>query len=73
VPIEGTKLTSRGVRPGATWICLDFIAIYGGRQGIVLPGDTLFGLRMTLPCMQKSALDERLPGGSVRIVQRLGK
>jgi hypothetical protein len=72
-PIEGTELTSWGVLPGGTQICLDFIAIDGGTQRIVLPVDALSGLMMTLPRMLQSALDERFPGGSLRIVQPLAK
>jgi hypothetical protein len=72
-PIEGTELTSWGVLPGGTQICLDFIAIDGGTHRIVLPVDALSGLMMTLPRMLQSALDERFPGGSLRIVQPLAK
>jgi hypothetical protein len=72
-PIEGTELTSWGVLPGGTQICLDFTAIDGGMHCIVLPVDALSGLMMTLPRMLQSALDERLPGGSLRIVQPLAK
>jgi hypothetical protein len=73
VPIEGQKLTSWGVLPGGTQISLDLIAIDGATHRIVLPVDALSGLMMTLPRMLQSALDERFPGGSLRIVQRLGK
>jgi hypothetical protein len=72
-PIEGEKLTTWSVLPGGTQISLDFIAVDGGTHRIVLPVDTLSGLMMTLPRMLQSALDERFPGGSLRIVQRLGK
>jgi hypothetical protein len=72
-PIEGEKLTSWGVLPGGTQISLDFIAVDGGTHRIVLPVDALSGLMMTLPRMLQSALDERFPGGSLRIVQRLGE
>jgi hypothetical protein len=72
-PIEGEKLTSWGVLPGGTQISLDFTATDGGTHRIVLPVDALSGLMMTLPRMLQSALDERFPGGSLRIVQRLGK
>jgi hypothetical protein len=72
-PIEGEKLTTWSVLLGGTQISLDFIAIDGGSHRIVLPVDTLSGLMMTLPRMLQSPLDERFPGGSLRIVQRLGK
>src|ERR1700692_1822685 len=72
-PIEGQKLTSWGVLPGGTQVSLDLIAIDGATHRIVLPVDALSGLMMTLPRMLQSALDERFPGGSLRIVQRLGK
>jgi hypothetical protein len=73
VPIEGEKLTTWRVLPGGTQICLDFVAIDGGTHRIVLPFDVLSGLMMTLPRMLQSALDERFPDGSLRVVQRLGK
>jgi hypothetical protein len=72
-PIEGEKLTTWGVLPGGTQIVLEFIAVDGGTHRIVLPVDALSGLMMTLPRMLQSALDERSPGGSLRVVQRLGK
>ncbi len=71
-PIEGEKLTSWGVLPGGTQISLDFTSIDGGTHRIVLPVDALSGLMMTLPRMLQSALDERFPGGSLRVVQPLG-
>jgi hypothetical protein len=72
-PIEGERLTSWNVLPGGTQVALDFTAIGGEQHRIVLPVDALSGLLMTLPRMLQSALDERFPGGSLRIVQRLGK
>jgi hypothetical protein len=72
-PIEGTELTSWGVLPGGTQISLDFMAADGAKHRIVLPVDALSGLMMTLPRMLQSALDERFPNGSLRVVQRLGK
>jgi hypothetical protein len=72
-PIEGEKLTTWRVLPGGTQICLDFVAIDGGTHRIVLPFDVLSGLMMTLPQMLQTALDERFPDGSLRVVQRLGK
>jgi hypothetical protein len=72
-PIEGDKLTSWGVVPGGMQISLDFIAIDGGTHRIVLPVDTLSGLMMTLPRVLQSALDERFPDRSLRIVQKLEK
>jgi hypothetical protein len=72
MPIHGEKLTTWSVLPGGTQISLGFIAIDGGTHCIVLPADALSGLMMTLPRMLQSALDERFPGGSFRVVQTLG-
>jgi hypothetical protein len=72
-PIHGEKLTTWSVQSGGTQISLDFISVDGGTHRIVLPVDALSGLMMTLPRMLQSALDERFPGGSLRVVQRLGK
>jgi hypothetical protein len=72
-PIEGQGLTSWDVPPGGTQISLDFIGIDGGAHRIVLPFDALSGLMMTLPRMVQSALDERFPDGSFRVLQRLGQ
>jgi hypothetical protein len=70
-PIHGEKLTTWGVLPGGTQISLEFVAYDGGTHCIVLPVDALSGLMMTLPHMLQSALDERFPSGSFRVVQRL--
>jgi hypothetical protein len=72
-PIEGQELTSWGVLPGGTQISLDLVSIDGGAHRIILPVEVLSGLLMTLPRMLQSALDERFPGGSFRIVQWLAK
>ncbi|HEY0185813.1 MAG TPA: hypothetical protein VGC09_23670 [Rhodopila sp.] len=72
-PIEGARLTTWSVLPGGTQISLDLVAIDGGTHRIVLPVDALSGLMMTLPRMLQSALDQRFPDGSLRIVQKLGK
>ncbi len=72
-PIRGEKLTTWSVLPGGTQICLSFADADGGNHRIVLPVEALSGLMMTLPRMLQSALDERFPGGSLRIVQRLAK
>jgi hypothetical protein len=72
-PIKGEKLTTWRVLPGGTQICLDFVAADGGVHRIVLPVDTLSGLMMTLPRMLQSALDQRFPDGSFRVVQWLEK
>jgi hypothetical protein len=71
-PIKGKKLTAWRVLPGGTRISLDFVALDGETHRIVLPVDTLSGLMMTLPRMLQSALDERFPDGSFRVVQWLG-
>jgi hypothetical protein len=71
-PIKGESLTAWSVVSGGTEIALDFVAIDGELHRIVLPVDILSGLMMTLPRMLQSALDERFPGGSFRVVQWLG-
>jgi hypothetical protein len=73
LPIEGRLLTTWSVLPGGTQIRLDFITSDGATHRIVLPFDALSGLMMTLPRMLQSALDERFPDGSFRVVQHLGK
>jgi hypothetical protein len=72
-PIQGEKLTTWSVLPGGTQISLGFADADGGNHRIVLPVEVLSALMMTLPRILQSALDERFPGGSLRIVQRLGK
>lgn len=72
-PIHGEKLTTWSVLPGGRKISLDFVAANGESHRIVLPVETLSGLMMTLPRMLQSALDQRFPDGSLRIVQRLGQ
>jgi hypothetical protein len=72
-PIQGEKLTTWNVLPGGTQICLGFADAGGGVHRIVLPVEALSGLLMALPRMLQSALDQRFPGESLRIVQRLGK
>src|SRR5579871_3227794 len=71
-PIEGQRLESWSVLPGGTHVSLGFIATDGETHRIVLPVDVLSGLMMTLPRMLQSALDERFPCGSFRVVQWLG-
>jgi hypothetical protein len=72
-PIHGEKLTAWSVLPGGTQISLDFVGYDGGRHCIVLPVGALSGLMMTLPRMLQSALDERFPQGSLRVVQKLAR
>jgi hypothetical protein len=72
-PILGEKFTTWSVLPGGTQISLDFVATDGVAHRVVLPVDALSGLMMTLPRMLQSALDERFPDGSLRVVQRLGR
>jgi hypothetical protein len=72
-PIRGETFTAWSVLPGGTEVSLDFVAVDGEAHQIVLPVDTLSGLMMTLPRMLQSALDERFPCGSLRVVQRLGR
>lgn len=70
--IEGQKLTTWAVIPGGEQVCLGFAAIDGETHRIVLPFEALTGLLMTLPRMLQSALNERFPDGSLRIVHPLG-
>lgn len=69
--IEGQKLTTWAVLPGGNQVCLGFAATGGGTHRIVLPFEALVGLLMTLPRMMQSALDERFPDGTLRLVHRL--
>jgi hypothetical protein len=70
--IEGHKLTSWAVLPGGEQVCLGFAATGGETHRIVLPFEALTGLLMTLPRMLQSALNERFPDGTLRIVHPLG-
>jgi hypothetical protein len=72
LPIEGHELNFWAVLPGGQQICLGFIDANGRTHRIVLPFDALTGLLMTLPRMLQSALDERFPDGSLRVVHPLG-
>jgi hypothetical protein len=69
--IESRKLTTWAVLPGGDQVCLGFAAADGGTHRIVLPFEALTGLLMTLPRMMQSALNERFPDGSLRIVHPL--
>jgi hypothetical protein len=71
-PTEGHRLNFWAVLPGGTQICLGFQAADGRVHRIVLPVDALTGLLMTLPRMLQTALDERFPDGSLRVVHPLG-
>ena len=70
--VDGQKLTSWAVLPGGEQICLGLVSTAGETHRIVLPVDALTGLLMTLPRMLQSALDERFPDGTLRIVHPLG-
>ena len=70
--IEGQTLTSWAVVPGGEQVCLGFAASGGETHQILLPFDALTGLLMTLPRMLQSALDERFPDGTLRVVHPLG-
>jgi hypothetical protein len=70
--IEGEKLTTWSVLPGGGQVCLGFAAIDGETHHIVLPFEALTGLLMTLPRMLQSALDERFPDSTLRVVHPLG-
>jgi hypothetical protein len=52
-------------------VCLRFAAIGGETHRIVLPFEALTGLLMTLPRMLQSALNERFPDGTLRVVHPL--
>jgi hypothetical protein len=70
--IEGQTLTTWTVIPGGEQICLGFTSAHGVTHRIKLPVEVLTGLLMTLPRMLQSALNERFPDGSLRVVQPLG-
>jgi hypothetical protein len=70
--IEGQKLTTWVVLPGGEQVCLGFATAGGETHRIVLPFDALTGLLMTLPRMLQSALNERFPDGTLRVVHPLG-
>jgi hypothetical protein len=71
--IEGKELTAWAVLDGGTRIRLDLTGSGGTTHAIVLPFDALSGLLMTLPRMLQTALNARLPDGSLRFLQQLGK
>ncbi len=70
--IEAQKLTTWAVLPGGERVCLGFAAIGGETHRIVLPFEALTGLLMTVPRMLQSALNERFPDGTLRVVHPLG-
>jgi hypothetical protein len=70
--IEGQKLTTWAVLPGGEQVCLGFAATGGETHRIVLPFEALTGLLMTLPRMLQSALNERFPDSTLRVVHPLG-
>lgn len=71
--IDGDKLTTWAVLPGGEQVCLGFADTGGETHRIVLPCEALTGLLMTLPRMLQSALDERFPDGTLRVVHPLGE
>jgi len=71
--IEGQKLTTWAVLPGGHQVCLGFAADGGETHRIVLPFEALTGLLMTLPRMLQSALNERFPDNTLRVVHPLGE
>jgi hypothetical protein len=70
--IEGQRLTTWAVLPGGERVSLGFASEGGDTHQIVLPIKALTGLLMTLPRMLQSALDERCPDGTLRVVHPLG-
>lgn len=71
-PVQGKQLTSWSVLSGGTQIAIDMITQESGTRRIILPIDTLSALMTTLPRMLQSALDQRFPDRSLRVVQPLG-
>jgi hypothetical protein len=70
--IEGRDLTSWTVLPGGEQVCLGFAASGGTTHRIILPFAALTGLLMTLPRILQTALDERFPDNTLRVVHPLG-
>jgi hypothetical protein len=70
--IEGQKLTTWAVLPGGEQVSLGFASVGGEPHRIVLSFEALTGLLMTLPRMLQSALNERFPDGTLRVVHPLG-
>jgi hypothetical protein len=71
--IEGQKLTTWSVLPGGEQVCLGLAATCGETHRLVLPFEALTGLLMTLPRMLQSALNERFPDSTLRVVHPLGE
>jgi hypothetical protein len=69
--IEGKSLTTWSVLPGGTHVCLGFAGNNEETHQLILPADALTGLLMTLPRIFQSALDQRFPAGSLRVVYPL--
>jgi hypothetical protein len=70
--IEGQTLTTWAVLPGGEQVCLNFTAADGETHRITLPFAALTGLLMTLPRILQTALDERFPDNTLRVVHPLG-
>jgi hypothetical protein len=70
-PIVWQHLTHWSVLPGGDHICLGFAETNGGTHGVVIPVSALSDLLMTLPRMLQSALDQRAPDRSLRVVYPL--
>ena len=68
---KAKRLTTWRVCAGGAAGLMEFVATDGAVQHLVVPVDLLSSLMSTLPQMLQSALDERFPDGSFRIVQRL--
>ena len=69
--IEGQALTTWAVLPGGEQVCLGFTAADGETHRIILPFAALTGLLMTLPRILQTALDERFPDSTLRVVHPL--
>jgi len=70
--IEGQALTTCAVLPGGEQVSLGFAATGGETRRIILPFAALTGLLMTLPRILQTALDERFPDSTLRVVHPPG-
>src|ERR1700722_18283998 len=70
--IEGQALATWAILPGGEQVCLSFTASNGETYRIILPFLALTGLLMTLPRILQTALDERFPDSTLRVVHPLG-
>src|SRR5580692_6949979 len=69
--IEGQALATWAILPGGAQVCLSFTASDGETHRIILPFAALTWLLMTLPRILQTALDERFPDSTLRVVHPL--